>query len=209
MWKLPVKPAASGRGERSQCRGVTSCNEEANRQYRGEWHLGLNDARTSALTVKREESSLGLFFPGSKRLTPGDYSGATCCYLRKTVDHQTIEVPQCLRSCGVNGRYKAVPKCDRHAPVDGTVVLRPIIQGCQLNQSSVPQTGSTKGSSCGGACRSRPNPYAQSAWKLSPQSVWHVPLHVQSPPSAKQQAFTLAGRRHARQACSQEINNDH
>jgi hypothetical protein len=134
--KSLAEPAGQCRGGCSQCVSAMGRSEGASQRYSGEWRFSLIDARVPALTAKRTGGPSAAGPDGCRRLPRRAFRVIRVATWRKRSFVWTIEDPRCSRSYGITGRYKAVPKSVLYAAVHATCVLRRMVWGSQLDQSS-------------------------------------------------------------------------
>jgi hypothetical protein len=201
--KSLVKPAGLRRGERRQCVPAMERNEGADRRYSGGWRFGLIDARASAPVAKRTGSPSAAGPDGCRRLPRRAFRVLRVATWRKWSFSRTIEDPRCSRLCGIMGGYKAVPKGLLYAAVHVTCVLRRMVWGSQLDQSSQrcgQSAATTKGRSS--VSPSRPcghgavSPAIQSAfgWRCASSHLNPQPAkqHPALPATAASQSRTVS-----------------
>ena len=178
--KSSVKPRVSRPRERSQCGWATIRNVGADRRYSWGRRSGLDAARVSPAKTKRKWVAFGPLLSGFRLFTPVCISGVTCLHQEKTEVHSTIEVPRRLWSSRtrVTVSYKVLLKWMHHAAVNGTGFSRPVIQGCQLNQSSSssPSPRRVKGSSISNRFCQKQGSYAKLVEMLKPHTAQGAPL---------------------------------
>jgi hypothetical protein len=137
VWKTLAEVLGRCQSGRSQCAAAMRRSDGASQRHSGGWRFGLTDARVPALTAKRICGFLPVGPGGLMRLTRQAFRVLRVATWRKWPFSSTVELPPRRQPLAVvTDRYKAVPKCVRHARLSGTSHLRPAVWGTQLDQSS-------------------------------------------------------------------------